>query len=107
MWEVRYLGGFCRIYGQEFNEQWKTVGQNIYMKVRNAPNWEIKNLNESNEEVVEEEPTEEEVEVVDEVIDLSTLSKKELQALCDEQGIQYKSLDTKATLLSLLSDEEE
>ena len=30
------------------------------------------------------------------------LTKKELQALCDEKGLEYKKLDNKAKLLELL-----
>ena len=36
-----------------------------------------------------------------------SMTKKELQALCDEKGLEYSKLDTKSTLLGLLSGEEE
>lgn len=110
MWEVRYLGGFCRIYGQEFDSSWKTVGHNVWLKVRNAPNWEVKQLGEVEEvaeEVAEEVIEEVAEEIVEEVLDLSTMTKKELQTLCDEKGLEYKAFDNKSILLSLLTSEEE
>ena len=45
--------------------------------------------------------------MIDEEVDLSKLTKKQLQALCDEAWLSYKAFDTKSTLISLLSDEEE
>jgi hypothetical protein len=45
------------------------------------------------------------VEVVDEVIDLDTLSFNELRALCKERGLDAKG--KKADLIAKLSDSEE
>ena len=107
MVEVRYTLGLCRIYGKEYNRSWTEASPQVLLKIRNAKGWEIR----------DEEPVEvpkatveevlETVEVVDEEVDLSKLSKKELQALCDDAGLTYKAFDTKSTLMSLLSDEEE
>ena len=113
MVKVRYTLGFCRLYGIEFPPNvWKDVNAVIANKVRDAHGWET----EGEEPVVEE--TVEEVEEVEEVVeevaeeteeetsddtDLSTLTKKELQALCDDLGLSYKSLDNKAALLTLLA----
>ena len=36
-----------------------------------------------------------------------SMTKSELQSLCDERGLEYSKLDTKSTLLGLLSSEEE
>tara|TARA_Y100000004_G_scaffold124454_1_gene139937 strand:- start:766 stop:1098 length:333 start_codon:yes stop_codon:yes gene_type:complete len=110
MVEVRYTLGTCRIYGREYGRAWQEVNAQVLLKVRNAAGWEIRG-----EETVEEieetvevvEAVEETVEVVDETVDLSTLTKKELQALCDEKGLEYKAFDNKSVLISLLSDEEE
>ena len=128
VYRVRYLGGFCTLYGREYYTSlgWYEVNETTYMSVRNAPDWEVEGeelsteeetveeeVEELVEEVVEEtaeeaeEELEEEAEESDEV-DLTTLSKKELQALCDERELKYKSLDNKAALILLLgSDEEE
>lgn len=105
--QVRYTLGVCRIYGREYSTSWVEASPQVLIKVRNANGWEIRE-----EETVEvAEATVEEVietvEVVDEEVDLSKLTKKQLQALCDEAGLSYKAFDTKSTLISLLSDEEE
>ena len=115
MVQVRYTLGVCRIYGREYNRGWTEASPQVLLKIRNAKGWEIRDesvVEETVEETVEvPEATVEEVletvEVVDEEVDLSKLSKKELQALCDEAGLSYKAFDTKSTLISLLSDEEE
>ena len=113
---VRYMLGFCRIYGKEFHPQvWTEVGDKFVRKVQNAAGWEIEGEEpEVVPEVVLEEVEEEVIEVEEEVIeveedsdeeeglDLTTLTKKELQALCDEQGLSYKSLDNKSTLIGIL-----
>lgn len=63
------------------------------------------------EETLVEEPVVEEtvVEEVDEteVLDFSSMTKRELQAWLKEQGISYKLSDSKASLLSLTVTEEE
>ena len=106
MVEVRYTLGTCRIYGREYGRTWQEVNAQVLLKVRNAAGWEIRG--EEVEETVEVvEAVEETVEVVDETVDLSTLTKKDLQALCDEKGLEYKAFDNKSVLISLLSDEEE
>ena len=112
MVRVRYTLGFCRLYGIEFPPNvWKDVNAVVANKVRNATGWETEGEEPVVEETVEEveEVVEEAVEETSDDTDLSTLTKKELQGLCDEAGLTYKSLDTKATLISLLDsgDEEE
>jgi hypothetical protein len=109
MVRVKYLGGFCRLYGQEFYTSlgWYEVNNTVYLRVRGSPEWLVEGEEESVEEVEEveevvEEAAEETEEETSDETDLSTLTKKELQALCDEAGLSYKSLDNKAALLSLL-----
>lgn len=107
MVRVRYTAGFCRVYGIEFHPmRWTEVSDTIVKRVENSADWDVEGA----------EPVEEVVEVVEEAVeetsddtDLSALTKKELQGLCDEAGLTYKSLDTKAALISLLDsgDEEE
>lgn len=109
---IRYTLGFARLYGREFpNGVWVEANAQMVHKVSGAVGWEIEGeeIAETVEVVEEtiEEVVEETVEVVDEVIDLSKLTKKELQALCDEKGLEYKAFDNKSVLISLLSDEEE
>jgi hypothetical protein len=103
---VRYTLGICRIYGREYTSVWTEASDQVLLKVRRANGWEIEGAEEPVLEATVEEVLET-VEVVDEEVDLSKLSKKELQALCDEAGLSYKAFDTKSTLISLLSDEEE
>ena len=110
MVRVRYTLGMVRLYGVEFPPNvWKEVGATILCKVRNADGWEVEGdtLKEVVEEVVEkaeelvEETVEETVEE-EESVDLSLLTKKQLQKLCDEKGLEYKKLDNKTALLALL-----
>jgi hypothetical protein len=58
------------------------------------------------EETLVEETVVEEVDET-EVLDFSSLTKRELQAWLKEQGISYKLSDSKATLLGLTVIEEE
>lgn len=97
MVKVRYLGGFCRLFGKEYHTSrgWYDVNEQIVKKIQNAPDWEIQSA----------EPIVEEVEVVEETsddTDLTSLTKKELQAMCDELGISYRKLDSKSMLLTSL-----
>ena len=115
MVRIRYTLGTVRLYGITFERNvWTEATPQMLIKIKREKGWEVEGeevveetvketLKEEIEEVVEE-ATE---EVVDETIDLSTLTKKELQALCNEKGLEYKAFDTKSTLISLLSDEEE
>ena len=107
MVEVRYTLGMCRIYGKEYSKMWTEVNEQVLRKIRGAAGWDVRDepVAEPVEVVVDEVD-----EVVDEVIEevvLSTMSKKHLQTLCDEKGLEYKAFDTKSELLTLLSDEEE
>tara|TARA_R110002012_G_scaffold287137_1_gene479128 strand:- start:649 stop:954 length:306 start_codon:yes stop_codon:yes gene_type:complete len=100
----------CRLYGREYNNLWVEANNTVLIKIKGAEGWEIRDESEVEEVTVEEvtvEEVTETVEVVDEEVDLSKLTKKELQALCDEKGLEYKAFDAKRTLISLLSDEEE
>lgn len=101
MVEVRYTLGMCRIYGREYNSAWQEVNPQVLLKITGAAGWEIRG------EAVEETVEVVTEEVIDEVVELTTLTKKALQTLCDEQGLIYKAFDNKGMLISLLSDEEE
>ena len=116
---IRYTLGLARIFGQEFPpNKWVEVNDSFVKKVRNANGWEIEDetlqepaeevleetVEEETEELVEAEESDEESEGEEESVDLTLLTKKELQALCDERGLEYKKLDNKATLLELLED---
>ena len=111
MVRIRCVTASARIYGQWFSQYvWEEATPQMVAKVKGANGWEIEDeplveetLDKEIEEVVEE-ATE---EVVDETIDLSKLTKKELQALCNERGLEYKAFDNKSVLISLLADEEE
>ena len=112
MVKIRYTLGFARLYGKEFYQGvWTEANPQTVHKVKGAEGWEIEGetIPETVEVVEEtiEEVVEETIEVVDEVVDLSKLTKKELQALCDEKGLEYKAFDNKSVLISLLADEEE
>lgn len=115
MVKIRCVTASARIYGHWFSQYvWEEATPQMVAKVKGANGWEIQDDEVIEEPVVEtlekeiEEVVEETTEeVVDETIDLSTLSKKELQVLCDEKGLEYKAFDTKSKLISLLADEEE
>ena len=117
VYRVKYLGGFCRLYGQEFRASmgWYEVDENMYLKVRNAPDWVVEG-----EEAAEtvEETVDEVVEETDEAEDnsddasstpLDSMNKSELKAYLDEAGVEYESSLTKAKLLALANslDEEQ
>ena len=116
MVRVRYLKGFCRVYGKAFYpNMWTEVPDDWLPRLSNDKDWEIETeetveeTTELVEETVEETLVVEEEESSDEAQEEPSLSmtKKELQALCDEKGLEYSKLDTKSTLLGLLSGEEE
>ena len=115
MVRIRCTTASARIYGHWFSQYvWEEATPQMVAKVKNAKGWEIEDeevveetVKETLEEEIEEVVEEATEEVVDETIDLSTLTKKELQTLCNEKGLEYKAFDTKSTLISLLSDEEE
>ena len=115
MVRVRYLKGFCRVYGREFYpNMWTEVPDDWLPRLSNDAGWEIEGetteeTTETVEETVEETVVVEEEESSDEAQQEPSLSmtKSELQALCDERGLEYSKLDTKSTLLGLLSSEEE
>ena len=92
---------------------WTEVPDDWLPRLSNDKDWEIEDLTEETTELVEETVEEtlvvEEEESSDEAPEEPSLSmtKKELQALCDEKGLEYSKLDTKSTLLGLLSGEEE
>ncbi len=104
MVRVRYLNGFCRVYGKEFYPNlWTEVPDDWLPRLSNDSDWEIETEETVEETLVVEEETSDEAQ---EEPSLS-MTKKELQALCDEKGLEYSKLDTKSTLLGLLSGEEE
>ena len=108
MVRVRYVKGFCRVYGREFYPNvWTEVPDDWLPRLSNDTGWEIEG--ETTEETVEETLVVEEEESSDEAQEEPSLSmtKSELQSLCDERGLEYSKLDTKSTLLGLLSSEEE
>jgi len=108
MVRVRYMEGFCRLYGIEFHPLiWTEVNNTVRVKVQNSSAWEVEGAEPVVEEVVEEAIEETVEEVVDVSIDLSSLSKSELKALCDDQGLEYKSMSTKAILIELLQTDDE
>ena len=111
MVRVRYVNGFCRIYGKEFYpNMWTEVPDDWLPRLSNDNGWEIEGeTTEETTETVEETVVVEEEESSDEAQQEPSLSmtKSELQALCDERGLEYSNLDTKSTLLGLLSSEEE
>jgi len=120
MVRVRYMKGFCRIYGRPFYpEKWTEVPDDWLPRLSNDKDWEIETSEETSEETTEVEETVE--ETVEEIVEVEeeessdeaqqepslSMTKKELQSLCDDRGIEYSKLDTKSTLLGLLSGEEE
>ena len=114
MVRVRYLKGFCRVYGKEFYpNMWTEVPDDWLPRLSNDKDWEIEGLTEETTEETVEETVEETLVVEEETSDEAqeepslSMTKKELQALCDEKGLEYSKLDTKSTLLGLLSGEEE
>ena len=99
--------GFVRIYGREFNGgNWYDIPDDWLGKVDNSE-WIIEGQAEPTEEVLEE--PEAQVDDGNSTPALSSLKKKELQALCEERGIEFVSADSKNILLTLLqpADEEE
>ena len=91
---------------------WTEVPDDWLPRLSDDKDWEIEDLTEETTELVEETVEETlvvEEETSDEALEEPSLSmtKKELQALCDEKGLEYSKLDTKSTLLGLLSGEEE
>ncbi len=121
MVRVRYTLGLTRIFGKEFAPNvWYEVSDRIARKIAGATGWDVEGETlEEPTEVLEETIVEETEELVEEVleesdeesdgeeeesVDLSLLTKKELQALCDEKGLEYKKLDNKASLLALLEE---
>ena len=75
VYRVKYLGGFCRLYGREYYTDlgWYEVNETTYMSVRNAPDWEVEGLEESAEETVEEVVE----ELVEEVVEETTEEAEE------------------------------
>tara|TARA_R100000315_G_scaffold62510_1_gene44672 strand:+ start:11765 stop:12121 length:357 start_codon:yes stop_codon:yes gene_type:complete len=114
---VKYLGGFCRLYGQEFRTSmgWYEVDENMYLKVRNAPDWEVEGettaetVEETVDEVVEEVVEAEDNDDASSTPSLDSMNKSELKAYLDEAGVEYDSSLTKSKLLALANslDEEE
>tara|TARA_R110000744_G_scaffold344964_1_gene450362 strand:+ start:95 stop:415 length:321 start_codon:yes stop_codon:yes gene_type:complete len=105
MVRVRYTLGMARLYGMEFAPMtWYEVSPAILNKIKNADGWETESLliEEPVAEVVEEVEETEEVAEEEVSVDLGSLTKKELQTLCKERDIEFKSFDSKTTLLSLL-----
>ena len=100
---------------------WYEVDENMYLKVRNAPDWVVEGetaeetveevVNDSVEEEVVEEATAEEAEDnTDDASDapsLDSMNKSELKAYLDEAGVEYDSSLTKAKLLALANSLEE
>ena len=111
MVRIRYTLGTVRLYGKTFERNvWTEATPQMLFKIDKVKGWEVEGeevVEETFDKEIEEVVEEATEEVVDETIDLSTLTKKELQALCDERGLEYKAFDNKSVLISLLADEEE
>ncbi len=90
---TQYLGGLTYEVDERLLE--------FFIKNR----FEILDSVETEETLVEETVVEEVDET--EVLDFSSMTKRELQAWLKEQGISYKFSDNKATLLGLTVTEEE
>jgi CO dehydrogenase/acetyl-CoA synthase beta subunit len=107
------MGVFCRYEGRDWSGKvWRDVPERVALQVAHLSDWEVEGLTKT--VVVEETPVVEEVveesEVVEETNDEDspiepsmTMTKAELQQMCDDAGIAYESSDSKRALLTLLT----
>ena len=89
---------------------WKDEGDEVAEKPKKEKKSRKKKqevVEEVEEDEEDEEEEDEEEDEEEEGIDLESMTLKELRALCDEEGIEYKKKHKKAALIEMLLDSEE